>query len=62
MDFTEMLMQDHYNAIVDERARAIEGSRWRRSWFARKTEDCCGDPEKVCAPAAVHVNVTAGRA
>ncbi len=65
MDFTGMMMQDHYKAIVDERARAIEGARWRRAWFARKnveSEGCCGDGTKVCASAAVRANMAAGRA
>lgn len=65
MDFTGMLMQDHYKAIADERARTIESARWRRAWFARKAveiKECCGNASEACAPAAVPSNVPAGRA
>ena len=65
MDFTGMLMQDQYKAIVDERSRAIDSARWRRAWFARKiveSDDCCGDGTVVCASTIVRANVTAGHA
>lgn len=44
MDFTTFTMQDHFQAVVQERERQIEGTAWRRKFEEARRDNaaaCC---------------------